>query len=538
MVYQKIDAEVWSPPVGEIRVIQEEAAGRNLVIDLYDHEVPLDLTGKTVSIFIQKPDDSLIYNFCAVSGNTVTAVLTFQMMAAFGKTKLCELQIIDENGRILKVTLPPLVIVKSNYDEAVESTDEFSVLASTIAEAKAAIENANRAAEEASTSADEKVTERINQAADEIAAAVKASCAEEINQAASDANAATENANQAMEKATESGQTAGQALEAAATATQIADQALEKAEESAQAAEQALEEAASANQTANQALENAKTTAEEAATEKINTLIAQYAGAGAHNGLFRGKSIQDKYEDGSLFMAIQNGTFEDLYIGDYFDITISTKFTSSEQVRCLLAGFDIYWNHGDLPLRTHHAVIVPKNAFAAAAQMNTSDDTTGAYLSSNMRTAVLTEYSTALSQVFGSHCLSCRDLSSSGTTSTAASMAGASYTGASTMWSFVDSRIRLLSEPEVFGITVVSSSFFDIGTASIQLPLFRLDPAKVPCALGGAGYVNGADTGSCLSWWLSGVSSATRFVAASATGCPQPYEASANLGVRPRWLIG
>ena len=33
------------------RVIQEEADGRKLIIHLYDNGTPLDLTGKTVSIY-------------------------------------------------------------------------------------------------------------------------------------------------------------------------------------------------------------------------------------------------------------------------------------------------------------------------------------------------------------------------------------------------------------------------------------------------------------------------------------------------------
>ena len=108
MVYKEIEIDsTWQQPLGEIRVIQEEADGRELRIYLYDNGSPLDLTGKTVSVYIQKPDNTMIYNSCEASGNQVTVILTLQMMAAFGITKLCELQIIDAEKHVLKVTLPP-----------------------------------------------------------------------------------------------------------------------------------------------------------------------------------------------------------------------------------------------------------------------------------------------------------------------------------------------------------------------------------------------------------------------------------------------
>ena len=136
MVYKEIEIDsTWQQPLGEIRVIQEEADGRELRIYLYDNGSPLDLTGKTVSVYIQKPDNTMIYNSCDVEGNQATVTLTLQMMAVSGLTKLCELQIIDTDNHTLKVTLPPLRIIKSNYDGAIESTDEFSRLAEALNEA-------------------------------------------------------------------------------------------------------------------------------------------------------------------------------------------------------------------------------------------------------------------------------------------------------------------------------------------------------------------------------------------------------------------
>ena len=164
MIYKQITLNPWEPPLGEIRVIQEEADGRDLIINLIDdNSHPLDLTGKKVSVYIQKPDNTMIYNSCAVEGNQATVTLTLQMMAVSGRTKLCELQIIDADNHTLKVTLPPLHIVKSDYDGAIESTDEFSRLAealNAVDSAPEAIEAVEEATAEAIAVKDDLIEKR------------------------------------------------------------------------------------------------------------------------------------------------------------------------------------------------------------------------------------------------------------------------------------------------------------------------------------------------------------------------------------------
>lgn len=194
MVYKEIEIDsTWQQPLGEIRVIQEEADGRELRIYLYDNGSPLDLTGKTVSVYIQKPDNTMIYNSCDVEGNQATVTLTLQMMAVSGLTKLCELQIIDTDNHTLKVTLPPLRIIKSNYDGAIESTDEFSRLAETLNEAN----NATGIASEAADKANE--------------------AAQSANTAAQAANTAAQSANTAADAATSAAESANSQAQAAQT---------------------------------------------------------------------------------------------------------------------------------------------------------------------------------------------------------------------------------------------------------------------------------------------------------------------------------
>lgn len=194
MVYKEIEIDsTWQQPLGEIRVIQEEADGRELRIYLYDNGSPLDLTGKTVSVYIQKPDNTMIYNSCRVEGNQATVTLTLQMMAVSGLTKLCELQIVDTDNHTLKVTLPPLRIIKSNYDGAIESTDEFSRLAEALNEAN----NATGIASEAADKANE--------------------AAQSANTAAQAANTAAQSANTAADAATSAAESANAQAQAAQT---------------------------------------------------------------------------------------------------------------------------------------------------------------------------------------------------------------------------------------------------------------------------------------------------------------------------------
>lgn len=194
MIYKQITLNPWEPPLGEIRVIQEEADGRDLIINLIDDNgSPLDLTGKTVSVYIQKPDNTMIYNSCEVEGNQATVTLTLQMMAVSGLTKLCELQIIDTDNHTLKVTLPPLRIIKSNYDGAIESTDEFSRLAEALNE----VNNATGIASEAADKANE--------------------AAQSANTAAQAANTAAQSANTAADAATTAAESANSQAQAAQT---------------------------------------------------------------------------------------------------------------------------------------------------------------------------------------------------------------------------------------------------------------------------------------------------------------------------------
>lgn len=280
---------------------------------------------------------------------------------------------------------------------------------------------------------------------------------------------------------------------------------------------------------------------------EVSHKLDMFSSAAAHNGIFRGTNLLTKYTLAQILTKISNGDFEDLYIGDYFDITISTEFSGNETIRCIIAGFDMYLNNGDTPLTRHHAVIVTKNCFAKAHWMNpinstgksTNEANTSnlkAYAGSDMHNIVLAKYADAILTVIGSsHLITHRTLLTNEISETGVSMAGAGFTGYSSGWAWYDTRLQLLSEIQVYGSNVWSSSGYDTGCDNLQLPLFALDPTAKVCKLGGTDDANSSNR---YWWWLKNVASASYFAYVGGDGNSAYYGASGGSGVRPLFLIG
>lgn len=92
---------------------------------------------------------------------------------------------------------------------------------------------------------------------------------------------------------------------------------------------------------------------------------------------WRGRNIGDHVTD-EQYAAIKAGTFEGLFIGDYWSIG---------DVTWRIVDFD-YWygTGGDNACNTHHVVIMPdENILGTTVQMNTTDDTSSGYVGSSFR---------------------------------------------------------------------------------------------------------------------------------------------------------
>lgn len=257
--------------------------------------------------------------------------------------------------------------------------------------------------------------------------------------------------------------------------------------------------------------------------------------AAAHNAIFRGKDLTNVYTVEQICQRISAGTFEDLYIGDYFDVTINGE--GSEVVRCILAGFDTYLHNGDTSFEAHHAVIVTKNCLTTTHGMNPTNTAEGGFQGSDMWKTVLPKYNTAFGSVFGSHLLSHKTLLTNAISTSGASMAGAGITGYSNDWSWVETKLGLLSEIQVYGVNVFSSSSYDAGCDNLQLPLFALDPTAKVCRKGGTAN---ADASNRQWYWLRNVASDTDFAVVSLDGNASGHYGASNSdgGVRPLFCIG
>ena len=235
----------------------------------------------------------------------------------------------------------------------------------------------------------------------------------------------------------------------------------------------------------------------------IDQSIMVFSNAGSHNSIYRGKYLGDEVT-ADQYVAIAAGTFDDMYIGDYWTIN---------GVNWRIAHFDYWLNCGDSGSGTteHHVVIVPDLALYSA-KMNETDTTEGGYLHSKMREGNLAQAKTIIEAAFGSaHILSHRELLSS-----ASSSSGASN------WEWADSTVDIISEVMACGCKVWANAGYDVGVDKEQLALFRHDISRLTTRAG---------------WWLRSISSSSGFAFVSLDGYASTTYASYSRGVRPAFAL-
>lgn len=186
-------------------------------------------------------------------------------------------------------------------------------------------------------------------------------------------------------------------------------------------------------------------------------------------------------------------------------------------------GFDLFLNFGDTACTSHHAVIVPDVVYTTS-YMNATDTSEGGFKGSYMWSTTLPSVlSTYITPYYGSHVITHRTLITTSINATGISAWG-SASGCSNNWGWIDAKVDLMSEVNVYGSTVWSSSGYDIGTKCQQFPGFRLSP-----------YLRTMHR----SWfWLSAVGASSYFCHSDSSGDATASYASSVGGVRPYFLIG
>lgn len=205
---------------------------------------------------------------------------------------------------------------------------------------------------------------------------------------------------------------------------------------------------------------------------------------------------------------IQAGTFDDMYIGDYWTIG---------GVTYRIAAFDYYLRAGDTDMTTHHVTLVP-DAPMYSHVMNDSNVTTGGYVGSKMYTTGLADAKTTINNAFGSaHILTHRQY-----------LCNAVSNGKPSGGSWYDSTVELMTEQNVYGGKV-----FGAGNDGSTVPaLYTVDKSQYPL------FAFRPDLISNRNWfWLRDVVSAAYFAYVSNYGNASYGHASTSPGVRPAFSI-
>lgn len=261
-----------------------------------------------------------------------------------------------------------------------------------------------------------------------------------------------------------------------------------------------------------------------ATTAFVNSAIANAPvdGGVANNGYYEEKDLGtwESVADVEAFLSthkVSTGKFGSLKLGNYVTIKDGTY-----NKKWAIAGFDVHLSVGDTALNTHHIALFPKNNLLSA-RMNETNTTAGGYAGSEMHTVTIPAVVENLQTVLGTHLLKHRRLLSNSVATSAASGAGAGWTGSSNAWAWADVYACLLTEPQLYGTRAFSSGAYDVGEGAYQLPLFRF--------ISHVKY-------SREWFWLRAVASATYFCIAYPYGVASYTDASSSLGVRPLILIG
>ena len=231
------------------------------------------------------------------------------------------------------------------------------------------------------------------------------------------------------------------------------------------------------------------------------------SGAGAHNSVYRGANLGTSVTS-AQWAAIQAGTFDDMYIGDYWVIG---------GVTYRIAAFDYYLRAGDTDMTTHHVTLVPDVPMYTHV-MNDTNVTTGGYVGSKMYTSGLTQAKKTINTAFGStHVLTHRQYLSNAVTN-----------GRPSGGSWYDSTVELMTEQNVYG-----GKIFGAGNdGSSVSALYTVDKSQYPLFAFRPDLISNRQT-----FWLRDVVSAAGFAGVGGSGYATYNNASTVRGVRPAFSI-
>lgn len=231
-----------------------------------------------------------------------------------------------------------------------------------------------------------------------------------------------------------------------------------------------------------------------------------YPNAGSHNTIYRGKNLGNTVTQ-AQYTTIANGTFDDLFIGDYWTIN---------NINYRIAAFDYFYNTGDVNCTSHHIVIVPDQCLYTA-KMNDTNTTQGGYVGSKMYRTELNRAKTIVRNAFNNHILKHRVYLSTAVANNEIS------NGA-----WFDSEVDLMNEQMVYGGTI----YMFTSSPTLIPSNYRVEKSQLPLFSHNHNLINIRE-----SWVMRDIANDSNFMSIYEHGNASIDSASNIFGVRPFFCI-
>lgn len=244
---------------------------------------------------------------------------------------------------------------------------------------------------------------------------------------------------------------------------------------------------------------------------KLKTDIVA-SNAGAHNAIYRGKDITNLFYDGTLSSQIEEGTFNDIFIGDYIIGKQSGR-------KYLVADINYRLNKGMVITSTPHILMIPETIMGSEKLGNVANK---GYLGCTelFELGEFEEYKTIIKNDFGTnHILTHKNCFT--TERDESNDNGITW---------IDTDIDLMNERMVYG----SNAFANANTGeqdftidTTQLALFRFRPDLIVAEFNGIRK----------SWWLRDVADVMAFATVNTWGLSTCMSPTSSNGIRPAFLV-
>lgn len=230
--------------------------------------------------------------------------------------------------------------------------------------------------------------------------------------------------------------------------------------------------------------------------------MANRGNAGMHNSMYRGASLGTNVS--SYMAGIRNGTFSNLYLGDYWTYA---------GVTWRIAAFDYFMGVGGTPVDWHHVVVVPDKGLYAG-QIHGSSPFKGSYLDHDINKSGLNQALRMAQSALGSaNVKKCWSRVSQ----------GINDNGTVISYTWYNTEAMILDESMVFGRRLMGAGPEGNGLNLGQLPAFFFNHDLITIG---------------QQYWLRDRSHANTAVYISANGEVSTAPLTYGFQIRPYFVIG